>query len=90
MMDFQKVYDAIMGYEENATIDNEFDNGICADLYEKAFELRVRICEKLDKNDYGESPKVLQMIELYERMQEILCKKCYEYGYREGLKKTKS
>ena len=85
-MKFAHIYDAMMGYTQKPTIKNEFEAGECGKLYDKSFEIRVSISKQLDGNPNGENKEVIELIELYEKMQKILCKKCYQYGYADGLK----
>ena len=84
-MTFEHLYNSLMGYIENPDIPSEFE-GACGLLYEESYTLRLSLCEKLDGNLEGESKEILQLIELYEEMQRLLCEKCYEYGFAEGFK----
>ena len=89
---FQTIYEQMTGVADHGygAIDDEFENGPCGALYEKAFAARVRLSRLLDGNDSGENADALCIADAHEQMQRILCEKAYEYGLRDGLTAAKN
>jgi len=88
MKRFEHVYNMLMGYmiEQDPTIANEFEGGDCEALYGLAYDARVRLSQILDGNSEGENEDVMEIVNAYEKMQKILCEKCYHYGYFDAKK----
>jgi len=83
---FERIYELMCGFvdsEETDDITNEFD-GECGKLYEQAYNARVTVTRILDETNCGENRDVLAIINAYERIQKLLCRKAFEYGVREG------
>lgn len=83
---FERIYDLMCGFvdsDEAEDVLSEFD-GECGKLYEQAYRARLVISRIVDENNCGENQEVLAIVNAYERMQKILCRKAFEYGVREG------
>jgi len=84
---FQRLYNVMTGIilpaEDDGLIlhvSDEFaPGGLCADLYEQAYEKRLRISGALGDGS-GENRDLLALIEAYEKMQYALCSRAFEYG----------
>ncbi len=86
MKQFDHIYDAMMSYVDDPDIQNEFETGECADLYDQCYDLRLSISRRLDGSVGSKNDDVLLLIDLCEKMQKILCRKCFQYGYAYGQK----
>lgn len=85
-MDFEKFYEVLIGQansEEGYPVENCFA-GECEKLYDDIARSRRHINARLSRNLYQEPAQVLAIMNAYEGIQRILCKRAFEYGVRYG------
>jgi len=85
----QRIYDLMCGsvdltknpLPEGKTVVNEFAEGSPCDLaYKEVYEACGNLSDKLGKG-FGQDPDIECIVNKMFEIQEILCKKMYEYGW---------
>lgn len=85
---FDEVYGYMTGLLERTgesgladLVPNEFEGSRCGDLYSVIYDARLCLSEQAGLED-GEDPEdVRKIYQSYEEMQEILCRRAFEYGW---------
>ncbi len=85
---FDEVYGYMVGFlDSNGSskladlVPNEFESARCGDLYEIVYHARLNLSEQAGMQDGKEPEELCKIYQCYEEMQEILCRKSFEYGW---------
>lgn len=87
----QLIYNLMNGYydltkvniPESRIVENEFDDGKpCSELYERVYEARERLCERLGVE---EDPDVEAIVNNMEEISRILAMKMFDYAVNKEL-----
>ena len=97
---FEEVYGYMTGLLERTEgsnladlVPNEFEASRCGDLYSAVYDARLRLSQQAGLEDGEDLADVRRIYQAYEEMQEILCRRAFEYGWLlaiEQLRKKRS